>query len=204
MFNFFKSKNKTDEVGAEALSSTTKLLYKNIAIHNNALDIFEKKTDAGKTIFITIYFIVWAIRFCNYEKRKQTDFHLEDNEIVPTLYLMDRIFMNLIYRSNNKSLTEPQVYDNLIKDFYLNYCREICDVSSFNSKARDTVKLIKETEEFAKENLNKHDRVINDLINEAIDIFVLKEKTESQTGLKNFYFLWNSLVHSFDDLINKL
>jgi hypothetical protein len=46
MFNFFKSKNKKDEVGAEMLRATSKLLYKNIAIHNNLLDTFDEKTEA--------------------------------------------------------------------------------------------------------------------------------------------------------------
>ena len=202
MFNFFKSKNKKDEVGAEMLSATTKLLYKNIVIHNNLLETFEKKNEADKTIFITIFFTVWAVKFCNYEKRKQTDFYLEVNEIAPTLYLMDRIFINLIHRCNDKSLHAPEVYDNLIKDFYHNYFREICDVSTFNTKARDTIKVLKKTEQIAKEHLNGHDKVINELINETIDIYVLKDKDKSETGLKNFYLLWNSLVKNFDGLVH--
>jgi hypothetical protein len=197
-----EKRNKKDEVGAEMLSTTTKLLYKNIAIHNNLLETFEQKTEADKTIFITIYFTVWAVRFCNYEKRKQTDFYLEESEIAPTLYLMDRIFINLIHRCNYKSLHAPEVYDNLIKDFYHNYFRELCDVSTFNAKARDTIQVVKKTEQIAKEHLNGHDKIINELINEAIDIYVLKDKDKSETGLKNFYLLCDSLVKNFDGLVD--
>jgi len=203
MFSFFKSKNKEDDVGAEALSETTKLLYKNIAIQNNTLDTFSKKTEADKTIFITIYFIVWAVKYCNYEKRNKTDFYLAENEIAPTIYLMDRIFMNLIYRCNDKSLSEPEVYDNLIKDFYRNYIIELYDLSLFKIKVKDALKVIKKTEEVAIKHLNEQDMVINNLINEAIDIFVLKDKEKSEAGLKNFYFLWNSLVDNFDTLLKE-
>jgi len=204
MFSFFKSKNKEDDVGAEALSETTKLLYKNIAIQNNTLDTFSKKTEADKTIFITIYFIVWAVKYCNYEKRNKTDFYLAENEIAPTIYLMDRIFMNLIYRCNDKSLSEPEVYDNLIKDFYRNYIIELYDLSLFKIKVKDALKVIKKTEEVAIKHLNEQDMVINNLINEAIDIFVLKDKEKSEAGLKNFYFLWNSLVDNFDTLLKEI
>ena len=46
--------------------------------------------------------------------------------------------------------------------------------------------------------------VINNLINEAIDIFVLKDKEKSEVGLKKFYFLWNSLVDNFDTLLKEI
>jgi hypothetical protein len=81
-------------------------------------------------------------------------------------------------------------------------CAALSDVSTFNAKARDTIKVVKKTEEIGKEYLYKHDKVINELINQAIDIYVLKDKEKSERGLKNYYLLWDSLVKNFDSLVN--
>ena len=94
--------------------------------------------------------------------------------------------------------------DNLIKDFYRNYIIELYDLSLFKIKVKDALKVIKKTEEVAIKHLNEQDMVINNLINEAIDIFVLKDKEKSEAGLKNFYFLWNSLVDNFDTLLKEI
>jgi len=197
-----EKRNKKDDVGAEALSATTMLLYKKIAIFNNKLESFEKDTKAEQTIYITIYFIWWAVRYCNYEKRKVSDFNLLENEIAPTIYLMDRIFFNLTYRCNDKSLHAPEVYQNLLETFYYTYIKDLYDNKIFNKRAMEGIKVVKKTEKIAKNHLNGHDKVINELINEAVDIFVLKDKDKSETGLKNFYLLWDSLVKNFKGLVD--
>lgn len=197
-------RNKNNDVGAEVLSETTKLLYKNIAIHNNQLESFQKYSEANKTIYITIYFTTHLIKYFNSKKRKQSDFYLNENEIAPTIFWMDRIFLNLIYRCNDKSLGKPEVYDELIKEFYNNFVKDTVSIKVFNSKTSDAMKVIKKTEDVAKELLQKDDSLINELINEAIDTFVLKTENPKKEATRTIYFRLNALIDNFDNLLKEI
>ena len=206
MFGLFKKSDLDNDLEAEHLRESSRLLFRKIARFNGDTDI-DYFNDRKQVLYISSFVMVWFIRWSYYERYRTQEVDLSPSEWGASFVILDRVYQNLAvrYAFTNQDLTnlwDPVFakYISLIMKSDLTKENTGTIMETKRESLSRAIKFLKDSDRLTPDFTIKLDNLVQDMMLNVLDIFVLSEKEDMTESFRPLCKIWITLSDNFEEL----